>query len=231
LARYVLGANVENLTYTGAVSFAGTGTVAANRLQGGTMADILSGRQGDDTLIGGAGNDRLIGGTGADQLFGGEGRDTVSYQSASSGVRADLTRVMTGTAMGEASGDRFVSVENLIGSAHRDWLSGNALANVIWGLGGDDTLAGRAGNDTLLGGTGADRFVFQRGYDTDRIRDFQDNGDTILLGGFAGVTSASTALGHARQSGAHVVFDLGAGDVLVVENITLAALRDDISIL
>ena len=37
---------------------------------------------------------------------------------------------MTGTAMGEASGDRFVSVENLIGSAHRDWLSGNALAQV-----------------------------------------------------------------------------------------------------
>jgi hypothetical protein len=108
---------------------------------------------------------------------------------------------MTGNAMGEASGDRFVSVENLIGSAHRDWLSGNALANVIWGLGGDDTLAGRAGNDTLLGGTGADRFVFQRGDDTDRIRDFQDNVDTILLGGFAGVTSASTALGHARQSG------------------------------
>jgi hypothetical protein len=52
-----------------------------------------------------------------------------------------------------------------------------------------------------------------------------------LLGGFAGVTSASTALGHAQQSGAHVVFNFGAGDVLVVENITLAALRDDISIL
>jgi Ca2+-binding RTX toxin-like protein len=138
---------------------------------------------------------------------------------------------MTGTAMGEASGDRFVLVENLIGSAHRDWLSGDALANVIWGQGGDDTLAGRAGNDTLLGGAGADRFVFQRGYDTDRIRDFQDNVDTIVFGGFAGVTSASPALGHARQSGAHVVFDFGAGDVLVVENITLVALRDDISIL
>jgi hypothetical protein len=52
-----------------------------------------------------------------------------------------------------------------------------------------------------------------------------------VFGGFAGVTSASTALGHARQSGAHVVLDFGAGDVLVVENITLAALRDDISIL
>ena len=231
LARFSLGANVEHLTYTGAVSFAGTGTAAANRLQGGAMADILSGRQGNDTLIGGAGNDRLIGGTGADQHLGGDGRDVASYQLATSGVQADLTRVLTGTTRGEAAGDSFVSIENLIGSAHRDWLGGDALANVIWGQGGDDGLVGRAGNDHLFGGTGADRFVFRTGYDTDRIRDFQDNVDTILLGDFAGVTSASTALTHARQSGAHVVFDFGAGDVLVVENITLAALRDDISIL
>jgi Ca2+-binding RTX toxin-like protein len=231
LARFVLGANVEHLTYTGAVSFAGTGTAAANRLQGGAMADTLSGRQGNDTLIGGAGNDRLIGGLGADQHSGGDGRDAASYQLATSGVQVDLTRVLTGPTRGEAAGDSFVSIENLIGSAHRDWLGGDALANVIWGQGGDDGLVGRAGNDHLFGGTGADRFVFRTGYDTDRVRDFQDNVDTLLLGGFAGVTSASTALGHAQQSGAHVVFNFGAGDVLVVENITLAALRDDISIL
>jgi Ca2+-binding RTX toxin-like protein len=231
LARFVLGANVEHLTYTGAVSFAGIGTAAANRLQGGAMADTLSGREGNDTLIGGAGNDRLIGGLGADQHSGGDGRDAASYQLATSGVQVDLTRVLTGTTRGEAAGDSFVSIENLIGSAHRDWLGGDALANVIWGQGGDDGLVGRAGNDHLFGGTGADRFVFRTGYDTDRVRDFQDNVDTLLLGGFAGVTSASTALGHAQHSGAHVVFNFGAGDVLMVENITLAALRDDISIL
>ncbi|MEY3961055.1 MAG: hypothetical protein RIR14_1709, partial [Pseudomonadota bacterium] len=90
---------------------------------------------------------------------------------------------------------------------------------------------GRAGNDHLFGGAGSDRFVFQLNYDSDRVRDFQDNVDTLVFRGFEGVTSADTALAQARQSGAHVVFDFGAGDVLVVENITLAALRDDISIL
>lgn len=231
LASYRLGANVEHLTYTGTASFGGTGTATANRITGGNLGDVLSGLQGNDTLIGGAGNDRLLGGAGADVLNGGSGRDTVSYQAATSGVRADLTRVMTGTAMGEASGDSFVSIENLIGSAHRDWLGGDALANVIWGQGGDDTLAGRAGNDHLFGGTGADRFVFYRSYDIDRVRDFQDNFDTLVIGGFAGVTSVETALSHARQSGAHVVFDFGSGDVLTVDNTSLAALRDDISIL
>ncbi|MFZ9199442.1 MAG: calcium-binding protein [Paracoccaceae bacterium] len=231
LASYRLGANVEHLTYTGTASFGGTGTATANRITGGNLGDVFSGLQGNDTLIGGAGNDRLLGGAGADVLNGGSGRDTVSYQAATSGVRTDLTRVMTGTAMGEASGDSFVSIENLIGSAHRDWLGGDALANVIWGQGGDDTLAGRAGNDHLFGGTGADRFVFYRSYDIDRVRDFQDNVDTLVIGGFAGVTSVEAALSHARQSGAHVVFDFGSGDVLTVDNTSLAALRDDISIL
>ncbi|MBM3615341.1 MAG: hypothetical protein FJX28_07880 [Alphaproteobacteria bacterium] len=168
---------------------------------------------------------------GADVLNGGSGRDMASYQAASAGVRADLTRVMTGTTMGKASGDSFLSIENLAGSNFNDWLAGDALANVIWGHSGADTLIGRAGNDHLFGGAGADRFVFQLNYDSDRVRDFQDNVDTLIFGSFSAVISVTTALSHARQSGAHVVFNFGAGDVLVVENITLAALRDDISIL
>ncbi len=231
LATYRLGAHVEHLTYTGSAAFTGTGTSAANCITGGDLADVLSGLAGNDTLIGGAGNDRLLGGTGADVLNGGSGRDMASYQAASAGVRADLTRVMTGTTMGEASGDSFLSIENLAGSNFNDWLAGDALANVIWGHSGADTLIGRAGNDHLFGGAGSDRFVFQLNYDSDRVRDFQDNVDTLVFRGFEGVTSADTALAQARQSGAHVVFDFGAGDVLVVENITLAALRDDISIL
>lgn len=231
LARFNLGAHVEDLTYTGTAGFVGTGTASANRLRGGEGGDVLWGMAGADTLIGAGGNDRLIGGRGADLLYGGAGRDTASYQAATSGVRADLTGVITGTKAGEASGDRFFSIENLTGSNHRDWLAGNAQANVLRGQGGQDTLIGRAGNDTLFGGAGADRFVFQRNFDTDRVRDFQDNVDTLVFGGFSGVTRATDALAFARQSGAHVLFDFGAGDRLIVENTSLAALRDDISIL
>src|SRR4029077_9452212 len=57
LAALLLGNNVENLTFTGAGNFAGTGNGLANTITGGTGNDTLDGGAGIDTLIGGAGND------------------------------------------------------------------------------------------------------------------------------------------------------------------------------
>lgn len=230
LASYTLGANVENLTYTGSASFIGTGTTAANTLTGAAGHDRLKGLAGADALYGGAGNDKLIGGLGADLLNGGAGIDTASYYAASAGVRADLTQTFT-TGAGEATGDRFVGIERLEGSAYADRLSGNAGANGLWGLGGKDQLAGRAGNDQLYGGTGADSFVFRKGYDADRVMDFANNVDTLVFGGFADLDRPADALAHARQSGANVLFDFGHGDTLLVLNTTKAALANDIIIL
>jgi len=56
---YTLGANVENLVYTGAGNFSATGNALANIIVGGA---------GNDTLAGGAGADTLAGGTGADHF-------------------------------------------------------------------------------------------------------------------------------------------------------------------
>ena len=66
LAAYTLGANVENLTFTGTVAFSGTGNGLDNTILGGTGNDTLNGGAGDDTLSGGAGADTMIGGTGND---------------------------------------------------------------------------------------------------------------------------------------------------------------------
>ena len=67
LANFSLGANIQNLTYTGTSgNFTGTGNGLANTVTGGAGNDTLSGNGGADTLIGGAGNDRLTGGGGAD---------------------------------------------------------------------------------------------------------------------------------------------------------------------
>ena len=52
LAAYTLGANVENLAFTGTGNFQGTGNDLTNTITGGA---------GDDTLDGGIGTDRLIG--------------------------------------------------------------------------------------------------------------------------------------------------------------------------
>ncbi|MDH4871591.1 peroxidase family protein, partial [Pseudomonas sp. BN515] len=56
LANYTLGANLENLTYTGSGAFTGSGNGLANTLTGGAGSDVLNGFAGDDTLVGGAGN-------------------------------------------------------------------------------------------------------------------------------------------------------------------------------
>lgn len=230
LGAYRLAANLENLTYTGLGGFVGTGNALANNLTGGASNDRLSGLDGADTLLGAAGNDHLTGGLGADVLNGGAGIDTASYRLATLGVRADLTtRLYAGA--GEAAGDSFVGIEQMEGSAFGDILSGDVGNNVIWGLGGNDTLSGRGGDDRIYGGAGAETFVFRKGHAMDRIMDFQNNIDTLQIGGFTGLAQPAAALNFAQQTGAHVLFDFGNGDRLLVLNITKAALLDDITIL
>lgn len=231
LRSYRLGSNLEHLGYTGTSGFSGSGNALANRITGGAGADSLAGYAGNDTLVGGLGNDTLRGGQGADALAGGGGADTASYHTATAAVQVDLTKVLTAAAAGEAAGDSFSSIENLAGSAYADRLWGNAMANTLAGGAGNDMLRGRAGNDQLYGGTGADRFVFAVGDDQDRVRDFENDSDTLYFSGFTGITSAANALAHAGQLGAHVVFEFGAGDTLTVLNTTIAALGNDISIL
>ncbi|WP_430463299.1 nidogen-like domain-containing protein [Tabrizicola sp.] len=130
------------------------GDALGNRLFGGAGADQLWGRDGADSLYGGLGDDLLIGGLGADLLHGGAGRDRVSYAAASAAVGADLTRPDLNS--GEALGDRYVEVEDLIGSAHADRLGGTAAANRLYGGAGNDRLQGYGGADFLYGGTGFD---------------------------------------------------------------------------
>jgi Ca2+-binding RTX toxin-like protein len=55
---HILGAEVENLTLTGAAAISGTGNALANVIVGNTAANILSGGADDDTLDGGKGADR-----------------------------------------------------------------------------------------------------------------------------------------------------------------------------
>lgn len=57
LTTFTLGANVENVTYTGAYNFVGVGNELANAINGSSGADRLNGMAGSDTLFGGAGND------------------------------------------------------------------------------------------------------------------------------------------------------------------------------
>lgn len=123
-------------------------------LSGEIGNDFLIGHAGDDTLLGGDGEDTLQGGSGADSFEGGAGTDLVLYADSDVALLVDLQLPSVNT--GEASGDLFVSIENLTGSVYSDDLRGNFFDNLIAGSDGQDTIHGRDGNDTLEGGDGND---------------------------------------------------------------------------
>ncbi|MBR0557767.1 calcium-binding protein [Ciceribacter sp. L1K23] len=161
----------------------GTATDGLKLLLSGN--DKITGTAYADTLFGLAGNDVLIGGLGADKLSGGAGSDTASYANATSGVTASLAAGISGT--GEAKGDTYVSIENLVGSKYADKLYGDANANslsggsgndILTGGAGADKLSGGAGNDTLSGGAGADDLYGGAGKDTFVFKALSDSTTT-----------------------------------------------------
>jgi Ca2+-binding RTX toxin-like protein len=141
-----------------------TGGIEEETINGLGGNDILVGNTGNDTLNGGQDNDLLEGGAGADTLNGGTGNDTASYASSSASVSVAL--IVALASGGDATGDRFISIESLVGSGHDDRLIGSNVANTLVGGGGNDLLAGLDGNDVLAGGLGNDELTGGAGADT-----------------------------------------------------------------
>lgn len=94
LASYTLGAQVENVVFTGTGNFRGSGNTLLNAITGGAGNDTLSGGAGADSTSAGAGSDVVNGGAGADRLVGGAGSDRFDYNAISEGYDtiADFTR-------------------------------------------------------------------------------------------------------------------------------------------
>ncbi len=156
--------DVAGNTGVGGTGGVAVGTAAANTLPGpsGTGANLLLGLAGNDVLTGGSGNDLLDGGTGADNMIGGAGDDTYVVdntgdkvtEAAGGGTDTVLASLGTYTLTDNVENLTYTGVGNFTGT-------GNALANVITGAGGNDTLndGGGAGVDTLVGGAGNDTYV------------------------------------------------------------------------
>ena len=118
-------------------------------LRGTQANDVLKGNDGSNKLEGSGGYDTLAGGAGNDLLDGGLGNDTASYEAATGRVVVSLG-ISNPQDTGAAGFDTLVGVENLIGSAYNDELSGNAGANLLDGKLGTDFLYAGAGNDTYV---------------------------------------------------------------------------------
>jgi len=181
------------------------------------MGDWLWGRGGNDTLFGGAGRDVLYGGAGADLLDGSTQFDTARYSDWQS-VTVDLANGALNT--NEAAGDRFLSIERIIATAHNDVLRGDA---------GDDILRG-GDDDTLRGGQGGDVFIYNHGNDV--IEDFADNVDRLLIDQTHLLIGDRDLSGMAEVVGGNTVLTFANGHRLTLLGVTDPdSLMDDITII
>jgi Ca2+-binding RTX toxin-like protein len=129
------------------------GSQGANSLNGGSGNDYLVGLGGNDFLLGGGGNDNMAGGAGNDIYYVDSGGDWV-IEAAGEGD----DRVVAFDNFALRAGE---SVETLVAAEGTGVVSltGNALAQSIYGNAGNNVLTAGGGADYLVGGAGNDTFV------------------------------------------------------------------------
>jgi len=216
------------------------GLFEPDKLDGGDGNDTINAGDAADTLIGGNGDDILRGEVGADQLYAGLGND-----SADGGEGDDFIRTSNGNdtllggvgidTLGAGSGADLMrggdDADLLLGSNGKDRLYGDNGDDTILGGGGRDTITGGLGDDRLVGGSHNDRFTFTPGTGADLIVDFvagAGSDDVIgLIGWGAAFDSFTDVMNAASQVGGDVVINLGGGDSITLQDVTLASLHAD----
>ncbi|MBX3568364.1 MAG: hypothetical protein KF914_09920 [Rhizobiaceae bacterium] len=146
-----------------------TGTSVRDEIIAGGGVDTLNGGDGDDTLDGGEDDDKMNGGTGDDTYLvdsngdvivevAGEGTGDHVMASASFDLLEDVDVELLST-----TDDKGTSAINLYGNTLKQTITGNAGANlisdggkgaadVLMGLGGDDTYRVYNSGDTIVEG-------------------------------------------------------------------------------
>ncbi|UFN50312.1 family 16 glycosylhydrolase [Roseomonas sp. OT10] len=203
-----------------------TGTEEPERLVGTDGHDLFQGGGGGDTMVGGLGDDTyVVTGTGASNMSGrgyetvvedlGGGTDTVIYTGRSSYTLADNVENLILAYGGNRPSSSHIAYIGGMGGVSG---YGNALANMITGDEGDNTIDGKAGNDVLTGGEGKDTFVFGAGYGKDTVTDFTPGVDHIRL------LQRIDPLAAIADTPAGAVLTLAGGDTLTLAGITAAQL-------
>ena len=192
-----------------------------DNLKGSSDANNLQGKNGDDVIEGGLG---------ADSIDGGNGADTASYMSSSAAVAVNLlsSGVQTG---GDAQGDILINIENLIGSANGDTLTGNDGVNNIQGGAGNDILDGGGvsgvGMDILTGGDGIDTFIFRKLHTSALITDFKPNNNEIIdLRAFTNIYTLSDLNPVNSEGNTYLTLPNNSGEIILT-GIAPTALKDN----
>ena len=140
----------------------------------------LVGSAFNDTLTGSSNNNVLAGGRGNDTLDGQGGTDTADYSrdsffdlgntidrvvvrlgiNGANGTGTEFRLNLPDNFFSQLSVDTLISIENVIGTAGGDIITGNQQGNTLDGRNGDDLIDGGLGSDTLIGGIGNDTVSF-----------------------------------------------------------------------
>ena len=176
-----------------------------DRLTGGAGNDSLDGGGGADTFVfaAGHGEDTIAGFVAGTDMISLEGVTSDSFGAAVTATQdganvevawAGGTITILSANEAEFTAEAFglaqpttpppTSPEGMVvrGTNNSEALRGGAGNDTIEGLLGRDTLTGLGGADVLTGGKGKDLFVFGE-FDNDRITDFEDGRDRIMLNG------------------------------------------------
>ena len=194
--------SVADLAAATAPFYPGTilGTAGNDTLNGTNGGDALFGLAGNDTLNGLDGNDILRGGTGTDAYNGGNGLDIVEFLDDAVAWTVNLA---TNTATQGAVTETLNSIEGAYGTAAADSFTGNALANLFRGNGGNDSISAGDGDDVIEVDLNGGFDAVAGGLGNDTIRALRDNVvigltslsgvETITANGFANVTLSGSS--------------------------------------
>jgi len=143
------GVSIDLIVGTGSNGYGGTDNFNVLDFFGDPVINVenIAGSAFNDVLTGNDKNNVLTGRGGNNTLNGGGGIDTADYTAAPSGIVMSLTA--GGGSNGYGGTDTLIGIENLIGSAAGDTLTGDGNDNTLAGLGGNNILDGAAGSDTV----------------------------------------------------------------------------------
>ena len=136
------------------------------------------------------------------------GTDMLNFSSIETNITASMaaggTLLFGGTKVA-TFGTGADAFEKFYSGDGADSITGNTLANMIWGVRGNDSLHGISGNDKLLGGAGSDYLQGDNGNDTLNGQGGNDTligggGNDSLIGGGAADTFIYTTSGTGNDS-------------------------------
>ena len=187
---YTLGANLDNLTLTGATAINGTGNADSNLITGNGANNLLTALAGNDSLDGGVGNDSLNGGTGTDILTGGTGTDRFQFVLADSLLTTTNTTNFSGDTITDyafgtdvVDGPTAVTAANMTTrtlaalATYTNATISAALATNLTATGANAWAASRSARVTFgAGTTGAQTFLVLG----NAVAGYQAGGDAVI---------------------------------------------------